>query len=191
MTRFQRNPLRAAEAPAMSLSGTENKRTNEPYRILFVCSGNICRSPACRAVMETMIARRGWNQQIQVDSAGIVDDRVGEKPAWRMRWAAFLRGYRMTSRSRLVTRRDLERFDLVIALDREVQAAVRRMHSQAKSEFRLLSEFLPDDHPADIPDPVNQSLYAFRLVLKTIEQACPAILNEVSNRLHSLPAVCH
>jgi protein-tyrosine phosphatase len=190
MTRFQRNPLRTAEVAARSLSGTENKSNRDTYRILFVCSGNICRSPACRGVMEKMIARRGLSSNIQVDSAGIVDDRVGEKPAWRMRWAAFLKGYRMSHRSRLVTRKDLERFDMVIALDRDVLAVVRRVHSQPRCEFRLLSDFLPSDEPVDVPDPVNQSLYAFRTVLNVIEKACTEVLEQVTSQMAVDAVVC-
>ncbi len=191
MTRFQRNPLRTVEVTTKSLVETENNSNRDTYRILFVCSGNICRSPACRGVMEKMIARRGLSSNIQVDSAGVVDDRVGEKPAWRMRWAAFLKGYRMNHRSRLVTRKDLERFDMVIALDRDVLAVARRVHSQPKCEFKLLSDFLPSDQPVDVPDPVNQSLHAFRGVLTVIENACTEVLEQVASQLHVDAAVCH
>ncbi len=153
--------------------------------ILFVCAGNVCRSPAGQGVMEYFVARRGLKSQVKVDSAGILDDCVGAKAAWRMRLAAFLRGYRVHGRARMINRLDLDRFDLVIAMDRQVQRELQRLHSRPSCQLSLLSEFLPDDAPPDVPDPINKPLKTFHVVLDMIEQACPAILDILQLHLQS------
>lgn len=145
--------------------------------VLFVCAGNVCRSPACHGVMQSLVVRKGLKGKVKVDSAGVLDDRLGEKANWRMRWVSFLRGYRLRTRSRLINRLDLDRFDLVIALDRSVLSDLQRIHSRPRCELRLLSDFLPDQSPRDVPDPVNRPMRDFRSVLDVIERACPRILD--------------
>lgn len=97
-----------------------NQADKQKLSILFVCAGNVCRSPACQSVMEHFIAQNGLVDHISVDSAGIFDDRNGEKADRRMRWAAFAKGYSISGRSRRVSRTDLDRFDFVIALDQTI-----------------------------------------------------------------------
>ncbi len=153
--------------------------------ILFVCAGNICRSPAGQSVMKSFVSRRGLKSQVEVDSAGILDDCVGAKAAWRMRLAALIRGYRINGRARLINRLDLDRFDWVIAMDRSVRRELDRIHSHPTCQLNLLSDFLPDDALVDVPDPINKPINSFHEVLDMMEQACPAILDEMELRLRS------
>lgn len=152
----------------------------EATRILFVCLGNICRSPAAEAVMRACLSERGLDGRVEVDSAGTIDFHDGDPADPRMREAAAGRGYELDSRARRVTPEDFETFDLLIAMDRENLAELRAMAPNgSERKLRLLSEFLPDGSPRDVPDPYWGGPRGFDHVLDLLEQACPAILDEV------------
>jgi len=108
-------------------------------RILFVCLGNICRSPTAEAVVRALAAREAPELGLEVDSAGTAGYHVGEPPDPRMRAAAARRGYDLeTLRARIVEPGDFERFDLILAMDRENLAVLhRRMPEQARERVRL------------------------------------------------------
>lgn len=89
----------------------------DKYKILFVCLGNICRSPAAQAVMERIVAERGISDKVEVDSAGISGYHRGDLPDKRMRVHAARRGLQLTHLSRPVSHSDFERFDLIIGMD--------------------------------------------------------------------------
>ncbi|MEM6365714.1 MAG: low molecular weight protein-tyrosine-phosphatase [Planctomycetota bacterium] len=156
--------------------------------VLFVCMGNICRSPAAEGVMEFVA-----NQQdisIQVDSAGTHDYHTGERADRRMRAAAQRRGIDLTSRARAVTPEDLRpgTFDAVVAMDdenmRNLEACYRSHASDAlPSHVRLLSHWLDNDSefPREVPDPYYGGDDGFELVLDMLQAACPAILEELGN----------
>src|SRR5262245_1206249 len=124
-------------------------------RVLFVCMGNICRSPAAEGILCKLIIDRGLQDQISVESAGISDYHVGSPADERMRAAAAARGFPLTSRARQVVVDDLRNFDLVIAMDRDNLAGLQLLDEaqQFRSKIKLLSEFLADDAPHDVPDP--------------------------------------
>jgi protein-tyrosine phosphatase len=150
-------------------------------RILFVCLGNICRSPAAEGVMRARLAERGLDGEVEVDSAGTIDQHLGECADPRMREAASGRGYDLQSRSRRVTREDFDTFDLVIAMDRSNLEDLREMAPNgSESRLRLLSEFLPEGSPRDVPDPYWGGPRGFGQVLDLLEEACTAILDEVT-----------
>ena len=102
--------------------------------------------------MRHLLAERGLSDEIEIDSAGTGGWHVGAPADERMRGAASGRGYRLTSRARQITERDLHEFDLVVAMDRENLAHLERM-AAGKAEVKLLSEFLDGGAPADVPDP--------------------------------------
>ena len=87
------------------------------YKVLFVCLGNICRSPAAHGIFEQIVREHGMSERIDVDSAGTYGGHRGELPDRRMRNAAMYRGYALTHRSRQVSSLDFLEFDLVIAMD--------------------------------------------------------------------------
>lgn len=89
----------------------------KPFKLLFVCLGNICRSPAAEGVMRRLVAERGLESVIEIDSAGTYGGHAGDLPDRRMRVHARQRGYELTHRSRRVTGADLERFDLIVGMD--------------------------------------------------------------------------
>lgn len=127
-----------------------------PCSMLFVCLGNICRSPAAQAVMEQMAERAGLADQITVDSAGVGDWHVGQLPDARMRRHGARRGYAVDHRARQFVPADFDRFDYVIVMDegnyRAISAQARDDADRAK--IVRMSSYLPADGRYDsVPDP--------------------------------------
>jgi len=155
-------------------------RLDQHHSILFVCLGNICRSPAAESVFLSLIEQQGIAAQFAVDSAGTIGYHAGKPADARMRAAASKRDYELTSHSRKVTAADLEKFDLVIAMDRENLSDLGQVHKNPTATIKLLSNFLGDEWPTDVPDPYNGGDAGFEYVLDMIEAAVPAILNYFS-----------
>ncbi|HEX6199061.1 MAG TPA: low molecular weight protein-tyrosine-phosphatase [Thermoanaerobaculia bacterium] len=151
--------------------------------VLFVCLGNICRSPAAEGIFRSCLAERGLAGVVKVDSAGTIDQHAGERADPRMRDAASARGYELGSRARRVRPEDFERFDLIVAMDRsnrdDLERLAERANGDAFGKLRLLSEFLPAGSPTDVPDPYWGGPRGFDDVLDLLEEACPVILDEL------------
>jgi protein-tyrosine phosphatase len=147
-------------------------------RILFVCLGNICRSPTAEAVVRALAARELPEVGLEVDSAGTAEYHVGEPPDPRMQAAAARRGYELKAlRARVLEPRDFERFDLILAMDRENLAVLhRRAPEQARERVRLFLEFSPDAEPREVPDPYYGGPNGFEEVLDLVETAARGLL---------------
>lgn len=150
----------------------------KPRRVLFVCWGNICRSPTAEGVLRHLVDQRGVSDAIEVDSAGTIDFHGGEPPDPRMSQAAARRGYTLSGASRLIEPRDLEEFDLVLAMDRKNLADIEEVCGQRTENVRLLSDFLPAG-PVEVPDPYFGGAEGFDTVLDLLEEACPRILDRL------------
>jgi protein-tyrosine phosphatase len=145
-------------------------------KVLFVCMGNICRSPAGEAVMLRFAEEFGVD--VDVESAGTHDYHVGESSDQRMIEAAEARGYELTSKGRQVRQADLDPscFDLVLAMDRKNHAILLEMANGPKSHIRLFGDYLDDEWPNDVPDPYYGEQDGFGEVLDMLEEGCPIIL---------------
>ena len=143
--------------------------------LLFVCLGNICRSPTAEAVLLQLIVEEGLEARFQVDSAGTIRYHVGEPADLRMQDTAARRGYTLTSISRQITPADFDRFDLIVAMDRDNLNDLRALADGPCDHVKLFSEFLPAGFPADVPDPYLGEA-GFDRTLDIIEHGCPAIL---------------
>jgi protein-tyrosine phosphatase len=154
---------------------------HENARVLFVCMGNICRSPTGEGVFQKVVADRGLQQRVEIDSAGTISHHAGDRADPRMRTAAAQRGYPLTSRARQIVETDIVEFDLIIAMDRENLRDIRKLvaRGQSSKHIKLLSEFLPKGSPADVPDPYYGGPSGFDCVIDMIEGACPHILEYV------------
>ena len=155
--------------------------TIQPRRLLFVCLGNICRSPAAEGVMQKLLDGQNLSERIQVDSAGTSSYHIGEPADRRMRTAAASRGFDLTSRARMIHRRDFADFDLIVAMD---QANLQELlsYSEAQAErIRKLSDFLEPHWPRDVPDPYHGGDEGFFTVLDMLEAACPKILTTLNS----------
>jgi len=147
-------------------------------KILFVCLGNICRSPTAEGVLRTLAAREAPELDLVVDSAGTAGYHIGEPPDPRTQQAAARRGYELGMlRARVIEPADFERFDLILAMDREnLKVLRRRAPPQAHERLRLLLEFAPDATPADVPDPYYGGPNGFEEVLDLVEVAARGLL---------------
>ena len=162
------SPLTILSAPDFPLSQSRS--------VLFVCLGNICRSPTGEGVFRSLVRQHQLEDSIQIDSAGTIGYHAGHPADPRMRAAASKRGINLTSRSRKITYDDLDSFDLIIAMDRENLSDIRQVHDRPTAELKLLSDFLGDEWPTDVPDPYYGGDEGFEYVLDMIEAACPHIL---------------
>jgi protein-tyrosine phosphatase len=147
--------------------------------VLFVCLGNICRSPTGEGVMRALVAERDLESEILIDSAGTIGYHEGKPADARMRAAASRRDIELLSRSRKLVPTDLETFDLVLAMDRENLADIKQVHASPTAEVRLFSEFLDEDWPTDVPDPYYGGADGFETVLDMIQAGCPQILEHL------------
>jgi len=149
-----------------------------PTRVLFVCLGNICRSPAAEGVFLHLLAREDLEHHFQVDSAGTGGWHVGSPADRRMRAAAARRGIELTSRARQIEAADLDHFHHVLTMDEENLAAVSRLARQSEGRARitpLTSHCRRHAAPA-VPDPYYGGADGFEEVLDLLEDACAGLL---------------
>lgn len=153
-------------------------------KILFVCLGNICRSPTAEAVFRAVAAREAPELQIEVASAGTAGYHVGAPPDIRTRQAATRRGYDMSLlRARMVEPRDFEEFDLILAMDREnLNVLHRRAPAHVRERVRLFLEFAPDAVVTEVPDPYYGGPNGFEEVLDLVEAASRGLLQHLRQR---------
>ena len=153
-------------------------------RLLFVCMGNICRSPTAEGVMRHLLREQGLEDEIQIDSAGTGGWHVGAPPDERATEAARRRGIALDGAARQVRPSDFEDYDLLLAADRENVRHLRAIapDDEARAKVRLLREFDPDSRGApdlDVPDPYYGGPGGFEEVLDLVEAACRGLLAEV------------
>lgn len=161
--------------------------TGTKKKLLFVCLGNICRSPAAEGVMQHLVAARGLTDVVSIDSAGTSGYHIGDLADPRMRRAAEERGIDLTSRSRMIGRRDLSEFDLIVVMDRVNYRDVLSLQEGPNSKVRLLSDFLDEHWPREVPDPYYGGDAGFAQVLDMLAAACPRLLDALLDN-DSVPA---
>jgi protein-tyrosine phosphatase len=151
-------------------------------RVLFVCMGNICRSPTAEGVMRSLVREQGLEDRIEIDSAGTGGWHVGEPPDARATEAARRRGIALEGAARQIVPEDFERFDLIVAMDRENLRGLLAMapDEAAANRVRLLREFDPDaSGDLDVPDPYYGGDRGFETVLDHVQAACRGLLEEL------------
>ena len=153
-------------------------------RILFVCMGNICRSPTAEGVMHALLREEGLDGCIELDSAGTGSWHAGAPPDARAVAAARGRGITLEGAAREVSAADFEDFDLLLAMDRENERDLlaRAPDAAARAKVRLLREFDSEAVAAgdlDVPDPYYRGPHGFEHVLDLVQAACRGLLDEV------------
>jgi protein-tyrosine phosphatase len=156
-------------------------------RVLFVCLGNICRSPTAEGAMRALVREAGLQDSIEIDSAGTGGWHVGSPPDARAVAAARARGITLAGCARQVERDDLDDFDFVIAMDSANLRELRRLavSDQQRAKVRLLREFDPagaGDGNLDVPDPYYGAPGGFEEVLDLVQAACVGLLAQIRAR---------
>ena len=153
-----------------------------PFKLLFVCLGNICRSPTAEGVMRALVADAGLEEAIHIDSAGTGSWHVGSAPDERATAAAGARGLVLEGAARQVQPADFVDFDLLVAMDRENTRELRAMaeDEEQRAKVRLLREFDPRASPdVDVPDPYYGGAGGFDAVLDLVQAACEGLLEQI------------
>lgn len=154
-------------------------------KVLFVCLGNICRSPAAEGVLQRLVEERKLSHRFEIDSAGTYSGHRGQLPDPRMRRHASRRGYNLTHRARPITIDDFEDFDIIVAMDENNRRTL--MHLAASPEQQAKIVMMGDyivklrAHYDYVPDPYYEGSEGFELVLDLLEDACSNLLEEIIN----------
>lgn len=155
-------------------------------KVLFVCLGNICRSPTAEGVFRKLLVSEDLASRVHVDSAGTAAYHVGSAPDQRAREAALRRGVDLAAiRGRRVEPADLETFDYVLAMDRENHAELLAIAGEHGHKVRLFMEYAAVFDESEVPDPYYGGPNGFERVLDMIEDASEGLLREL-RRAHAL-----
>ncbi|VAW81683.1 Low molecular weight protein tyrosine phosphatase [hydrothermal vent metagenome] len=154
-------------------------------RVLFVCMGNICRSPTAQGVFERLVKEAGLEASITIDSAGTHAYHVGEPPDRRATQAAAVRGIDLTpQRARRVCEKDFESFDYVLAMDHDNLEDLRAIcPAHVQERICLLLDYSETDQSGDVPDPYYGGAQGFDHVLDLVEEGARGLLENIRQRM--------
>lgn len=153
-------------------------------RVLFICMGNICRSPTAEAVFRQYVVNAGLSERISIDSAGTHDYHIGDAPDLRTQRAAQQRGYDMSGlRGRQVEQRDFHRFDYVLAMDHANLAILQRITPpDSATQAKLFLDYARHHAEREVPDPYYGGAEGFERVLDMVEDAAEGLLIHIKQR---------
>ena len=156
----------------------------DPYKVLFVCWGNICRSPAAECVFQKKINKRHLEASIACDSAGTIGMHAGQAPDRRMQQAGQRRSIPFFGQSRKFTQSDFDEFDLILAMDRQnledLESA--RPQEDCRADINLFGNYVNANEQPEIPDPYYGGGRGFDIVLDMIEEGCDQLIEYILNR---------
>ncbi|CAJ2668859.1 putative low molecular weight protein-tyrosine-phosphatase slr0328 isoform X4 [Trifolium pratense] len=177
----------------VSVVAFKNKKlpqTQTPFSVLFVCLGNICRSPAAEGVFTYFVKKRGFDSKIRIDSAGTINYHEGNQTDSRMRAASKRCGIEITSISRPIKSSDFVEFDLILAMDKQnrergYMEAFNRwkfrdpLPEDAHKKVRLICSYCKKHDETEVPDPCYGGPEGFKKVLDMLEDACESLLENI------------
>ncbi|MCV6637047.1 low molecular weight protein-tyrosine-phosphatase [Candidatus Albibeggiatoa sp. nov. NOAA] len=150
-------------------------------KVLFVCMGNICRSPTAEGVFHHLVQQANLQDKIDIDSAGTHAYHIGEPPDLRSQQAAMQRGIDMSHlRARRVAKDDFEKFDYILAMDRNNYAILQQVCPKGKEhKLSMFLDFAPDLNVKEVPDPYYGGSKGFEHVLDLVEAASRGLLDDI------------
>lgn len=153
------------------------------YKLLFVCLGNICRSPSAENIMNYLIQERGLEGKVVCDSAGTSSYHIGASPDRRMQAAASRRGIQLIGQARQFEVCDFETFDLILAMDRSNYRDILQLDRDNlyKDKVRLMCDFATQHRDREVPDPYYGGEAGFDHVIDLLLDACEGLLEEILN----------
>lgn len=154
---------------------------SEMKRVLFLCMGNICRSPAAHCVFQHLVDRAGLSEQFEIDSAGTIGYHEGSPPDSRMQATMRKRHIPIIGHSRPLTYDDLRKFDLILAMDKANLAHARGLASntQENAKIKLFTEYCQHFDDVEVPDPYYGGNCGFEYVLDLVEDGCAGLLEAI------------
>ncbi|XP_006279381.2 probable disease resistance protein RPP1 [Capsella rubella] len=171
----------------METTTPEQSSETKPYSVLFVCLGNICRSPAAEGVFRDIVKKRGLDSKFNIDSAGTIDYHEGNMADPRMRSAAKRRGIEITSLSRPIKASDFREFDLILAMDEQNKEDILKAYNvwkargnfppDADKKVKLMCSYCKKHNDKFVPDPYYGGAQGFEKVLDLLEDACESLLD--------------
>jgi protein-tyrosine phosphatase len=155
--------------------------SSNPYKLLFVCLGNICRSPSAENIMNHLIQQRGLQAEIVCDSAGTSSYHLGSPPDRRMTTAAARRGIALVGRARQFEQSDFEQFDLILAMDKENYRDILALDRSGRygDKVRLMCDFCRQHRDREVPDPYYGGADGFNYVIDLLLDACEGLLDYI------------
>ncbi|KAA8550204.1 hypothetical protein F0562_001888 [Nyssa sinensis] len=190
--RRRQRPIITASSMTSSTPSTAQSETeteNKPFSVLFVCLGNICRSPAAEGVFTDLVKKRGLDSKFSIDSAGTINYHEGNEADPRMRAAAKRRGIMITSISRPIRPSDFRDFDLILAMDKQnredILGALERwgfretLPADAHKKVQLMCSYCKKHDETEVPDPYYGGPQGFEKVLDLLEDACESLLESI------------
>lgn len=158
----------------------------QKIKVLMVCLGNICRSPAAQGIFQTIVDKRKLSNMFFIDSAGTYGGHAGDLPDSRMRQHAKRRGYTLTHRARRITSADFQDFDYIVAMDEGNRRNLLQMAATVDecNKILMMGKYIRQiPHYDYVPDPYYEGADGFELVLDLLEDACDALLNDILSKM--------
>lgn len=165
----------------MDQISTESISKENPFKICFVCLGNICRSPTAEGIFRHLVRERDLEHYFDIDSAGTSAYHIGETPNSKSRQVARQHGVKLNSRARQFEFTDLEHYDLVLAMDRQNLRNVQNLDRKNRFEDRikLMRSFDPQPDDGEVPDPYYGGMQGFENVFQVLKRSCETLLDEL------------
>lgn len=173
----------------MAAAGASRDDDLPQIGVLFVCLGNICRSPTAEAVFRYAVEKKGLKSRFNIDSAGTIDYHEGNPADERMRAAASKRGVKLTSISRPIRPSDFEDFDIILAMDKNNEEDILKAHKQwsttqplppnSEKKVKLMCDYCKKFDVMEVPDPYYGGPAGFEKVLDLLEDACGSLVDSL------------
>ena len=158
---------------------------NNPFKISFVCLGNICRSPTAEGIFQHLVNQKGLQSYFYIDSAGTSAYHIGEPANSKSQWTANQHGIKLHSRARRFEAGDLEDFDLILAMDHENLRNLKRLDRNGEhlEKIKLMRDFDPQPEDGEVPDPYYGGMDGFQNVFDVLKRSSEALLKELEKNI--------